>query len=151
MSALGPAKIKAYLSAIKESYLDDASPPETLAESYLGILKMELLLRGVLLEDDKKVWSQIQSSVGKSLLVEQSSTTKMPKALLAGANVMAGRVTETFYKKLTTSISLHPDGGVSGDHSFDSLRDLVPMEKSQGPRQRAEDLQDERWLFLLQF
>jgi tetratricopeptide (TPR) repeat protein len=150
MSAVSPAKLKAHLSAIKERFLDNNStPPNTLADAFFGILKIELLLRGVLVEDDEKVWSKIQSSVGKSLLVEQSSTSKIPKALLAGANVMAGRVTEAFYTKLTASISLTIDRGVNGVNSFDLLRDLVPPEKALGARQRAEDLHDERWLFLL--
>jgi tetratricopeptide (TPR) repeat protein len=149
MSAVSPAKLKAHLSAIKERFLDNSSPPNTLADAYFGILKIELLLRGVLVDDDEKIWSKIQSSVGKSLLVEQSSTSKIPKALLAGANVMAGRVTEAFYTKLTTSISLPIDRSVNGVNSFDLLRVFVPPEKSLGARQRAEDLQDERWLFLL--
>ncbi len=143
MSVLGPAKIKAYLSGIKETYLDNSSAIDTLAGAFLGVLKIELVLRGVLVQDDEKLWDRIQSSVGKSLLVDQ--TSKIPKPLLAGANVMAGRVTEAFHTKLKTLISQQVgDGG-----SFDSLRDLVPAEPSQGARQRAEDLQDERWLFLL--
>ena len=149
MSALGPAKIKAYLSGIKETLFDNSSALNTLTltGAFLGVLKIELLLRGVLVDDDEKVWDQIQSSVGKSLLVEQPS--KIPKALLAGANVMAGRVAEAFHTKLTTLISLQVNRGDNGATSFDFLREFLPVEKSRCARQRAEDLQDERWLFLL--
>jgi len=147
MSALGPAKVKAYLSGIKETFLDNSSTPNTLTGAFLGVLKIELLLSGVLVQDDEKLWSQIQSSVGKSLLVDQPS--KLPKPLLAGANVMAGRITEAFHAKLTTLISQQIDRGDGGANSFDFLRDLLPGEESRGARQRAEDLQDERWLFLL--
>ena len=147
MSSLGPAKVKAYLSGIKEAFLDNPSESSTLTAAFLGLLKIELLLRGVLVEDDEKIWSQIQSSVGKSLLVEQPS--KLPKPLLAGANIVAGRVAEAFYTKLKNQISLQVDKGNGGANSFECVKNLIPSEKSQGARQRAEDLQDERWLFLL--
>eukprot|EP00536_Pseudo-nitzschia_multiseries_P014863 jgi/Psemu1/69261/estExt_Genemark1.C_7780014 len=148
MSSLPPGKMKAYLSTVKETFLDKPPPGGALGDSFLGVLKMELFLRGILVEDEKKIWSQIQASVGKSLLVEQSAS-KIPKALLAGANVIAGRVVEAFYNKLTTAASLQSGRDVNGSSNSDFLRHLVPDEETSGARQRAEDIQDERWLFLL--
>jgi len=151
MSTLAPKEIKSYLSTLKEVFLDDTTSPNTLADAYLGILKIELLLRGILVKDDEKIWSQIQSSVGKALLAEQPSASKLPKALLAGANVLGGRVTEAFHTKLMASISRQVDQSVDKPKSLDFMKtlELVPVEKSSGARQRAEDLQDERWLLLL--
>ncbi|VEU36442.1 unnamed protein product [Pseudo-nitzschia multistriata] len=148
MSALPPAKLKAYLSDVKERFLDDSSPPKSLGDSFFGVLKMELLLRGVLVADEKKIWSQVQSSVGKSTLVEQPAS-KIPKALLAGANVIAGRVVEVFYKKLTTSVLPSVARDADGSRNCDFLNDIVTNAETEGARQRAEDVQDDRWLFLL--
>ena len=149
MSVLTPAKIKAYLSLIKATYLNDSSPPNTLADHFLGILKVELLSRGVIVEDDTKVWSHVQSSVGKTPLVEQTAASRIPKALLAGANVVAGRVAESFHTSLTIFGSQNGDRHATERSNFELIQNLAPLEISEGARKRTEDLQDERWLFLL--
>jgi tetratricopeptide (TPR) repeat protein len=134
MTTVSPAKIKAYLATIKEQYLDENETTTTkstmpLSDRFTGILKMELLLRGVILQDDTKLWTQIQSSVGKNLVED------LPKPLLAGANIMAGRVTEAFCRHWKESDS--------------SSSVMISLEESSGSLQRAKDIEDERWLILL--
>ena len=161
-STLSPTKLKAYLSSMKERYLDQSSsssspppspspspseettttttnPPLTANDALIGVLKMELFLRGVLVEDENKIYKQIQSSIGKTLLVDDSSL-KIPKPLLAGANIMAGRITEAFYNKLKTSTN----------NSSSLPKHLIPSEETVGAIRRAKEIEDERWIVLLQ-
>ncbi|KAG7346655.1 tetratricopeptide repeat protein [Nitzschia inconspicua] len=131
--AASPQKIKAYLARVKECYLDDDNNETsslTLSDRFAGILKMELLLRGIILSDDSKLWSQIQSSVGKSLLED------IPKPLLAGANVMAGRVTEAFCHQWQASTK------------NERSAPLFSADEAAGSLQRGKDIEDERWLIL---
>jgi tetratricopeptide (TPR) repeat protein len=134
---------------MKERYLDQSSslpseettttnPPLTANDALIGVLKMELLLRGVLVEDENKIYKQIQSSIGKTLLVDDSSL-KIPKPLLAGANIMAGRIIEAFYNQLKTEIN-----------SSSLPKHLIPSEENLGAIRRAKEIEDERWLVLLQ-
>lgn len=120
-----PAKIKAHLATIKEQFLDDqeaetAKNPEDL---YHGLLSMELLLRGVIVQDNSKLWQQVQASIGKVLL----TTDNTPKPLLAGAHVMAGRVAEACPK----------------------IQQKIFSKDCTQALQRAQDIKDERWLILL--
>lgn len=144
-----PAKIKAYLAAIKGRFLDDSGQGTTLCihESYLGVLKMELLLRGVLAQEDDQLRGLVQSSVGKMLLVEQQfSPQVIPKPLLAGANVMAGRVAEAYYHNLL-SLQFHRE---NEQHQASIYGPSFSKDDAAAALQRAKDIQDERWLILLQ-
>ena len=135
---------------MKERYLDQSSssspseettttnPPLTANDALIGVLKMELLLRGVLVEDENKIYKQIQSSIGKTLLVDDS-LLKIPKPLLAGANIMAGRITEAFYNQLKID-----------SNSSTLPKHLIPSEENVGAIRRAKEIEDERWLVLLQ-
>jgi tetratricopeptide (TPR) repeat protein len=141
-----PAKIKAFLATIKGRLLDggDADLESTirLHEVYLGLLQMELLLRGVLVQEDSKVANQVKSCVGKTLLSEQlsSSAQAIPGPLLAGANVVAGRVAEAYYRRLLSG-NQREEESVYGP-SFSK-------EDADAGIQRAKDIQDIRWLVLL--
>ena len=131
--SLTPAKIKAYLATIKEEFLDETDDDKNKTTPIIGVLKMELLLRGVLLQDDTKIWTQIQSSIGKPPLDDGN----IPKPLLAGANIMAGRVTEACFNQLQRNNT--------------DMGSLFPKDQDfEGILQRAKDIQDERWLILFQ-
>jgi tetratricopeptide (TPR) repeat protein len=166
-----PAKIKAYLATIKGKLLDvgDNGSPNSitstaadvgttstvtticLQEMYLGLLKMELLLRGILVQDDIKVGKQVITSVGKTLLVDQQSSLSsssstiqpIPDPLLAGANIVAGRIAEAYYHRLVPVTNMQYEGQSVYGPSFSK-------DDADGAIQRAMDIQDERWLILLQ-
>jgi tetratricopeptide (TPR) repeat protein len=84
-----PAKIKAFLAAVKETVLD--AEECSLQECYLTLLRLEVLQRGVLVNetDPSKILAEVRSTAGKAL-IEGS----VPKQILAGSAVMAGRCAE---------------------------------------------------------
>ncbi|KAL3921683.1 MAG: hypothetical protein SGILL_002620 [Bacillariaceae sp.] len=132
--AVPPAKIKAHLASIKGEFLDDnIDGASSVEDVFEATFKMELLLRGVMVQDDKKLWSQIQDSVGKNLV------TDLPKPLLAGMNVVAGRLMEKVYHQLQQAAM--PE---STDRST-----IIPKNQIDGAMQRAKDIEDKRWLILL--
>jgi tetratricopeptide (TPR) repeat protein len=127
-----PAKTKAFLATMKEQYLDNTPSPCPLE----GLLKMELVLRGIMVQDDTKLWKQVYNGIGKALLEESSF---LPKPLLAGATVMAGRVAEACPPASgATQTQSQSQSVVEQDHDKASVL------------QRAKELQDERWMILLQ-
>jgi hypothetical protein len=81
------------------------------------------VLRGVILQDNNKLWQQILSSIGKALLNENS----IPKPVLAGANVMAGRVAEACPPPSRENLSA-----------------------ASAALKRAQEIKDKRWILLLQ-
>ena len=70
MQAPSVPKIKKFLADIKSRWLDNVEAANDPEGMYFALLKMELLLRGVIVEEDKKLWEAILSSVGKPLLNE---------------------------------------------------------------------------------
>ena len=95
-----PAKIKAFLGGLKEDYLE----PAGLSYDHLfeGLVQAELVLRGILVQDQAKLWQQVQTSIGKTLLGD--SNTKLPRPLVAGANLLAGRLAEALAQAPPTGI-----------------------------------------------
>jgi tetratricopeptide (TPR) repeat protein len=122
---VSPAKIKVFLGSIKAK-LEDENTTEDPSLIFLTLLKMELLLRGVLVEEDDKVYSQILASAGKALLNESF----IPKQLLAGANIIAGRMAESF---ACNRDSFKPD-----------------LNASSASLKRAQEIKDKRFIILLQ-
>ncbi len=110
-------KIKAFMGTIKEACFDVGN-----GDPFESLLQMELVLRGVL-PAAEKLWHQIQSSIGKPLVTMSS----LPPPLLAGANVLAGRLAEAME---------------------DETHNKIPIESSIV--QRAKDISDMRWIILLQ-
>jgi tetratricopeptide (TPR) repeat protein len=126
MQAPPVPKIKAFLGDIKANYLDDEGAASDAQSTFQALLKMELLLRGVIVEDDNKLWQQVLSSAGKALMTENT----IPKPLLSGANVMAGRVAEVCF---------------NNRHLF-----RPNLSASSSALQRAKELKDQRFIILLQ-
>jgi tetratricopeptide (TPR) repeat protein len=127
MTAL-PPKIKAFVGTIKATYLDDDSKRKSPSDLFEGLVKMELALRGVLVQDESKLWPQVQSSIGKTLL------ENLPNPLLAGATVLTGRLAEALASALASA---------SEDSSSSYPIDAAIL-------QRAKDINDIRWILLLQ-
>eukprot|EP00980_Cylindrotheca_fusiformis_P022263 scaffold9159_cov121-Cylindrotheca_fusiformis.AAC.5 len=119
-------KVKAFLADIKANYLDEENAKDDAQRTYFGLLKMELLLRGDIVKDDSKVWQHVLSSAGKALATERM----IPKPLLSGANVLAGRIAEVLFHNL---------------HLF-----IPDLSASSSALQRAKDLKDQRFIVLLQ-
>lgn len=126
MQAPTPAKIKSFLGTIKSQYLDNEEVVKNAETTYLALLKMELVLRGVIVEDDKKLWQEVLSNIGKALLTE----TSVPVPLLAGTNVMAGRVAEACYQNR---------------ESFQSNKSAA-----SSALKRAKEIKDKRFIILLE-
>lgn len=153
-----PSKLKGYLSLMKDRYLldqpllpsDSHNDHDNLKETFLGILKMELLLRGIVVEDDTRIYKEILSSVGKTVLVDNPSL-KIPKQLLVGANVMAGRIVEVFYNQLTTALlPLDRTGDSSNADNKMLSNNFIPYDDFSDAINRSKEIEDERWLVLLQ-
>jgi len=84
--ALPPPKVKALLEEIKTSFLDGST--KCSFESVLkALLAVEVLQRGVLCDLDK-IWDAVVDVCGKVLV------DSLPKPLLAGSCVIAGRLAE---------------------------------------------------------
>ena len=136
-----PGKIKAILAKTKERLLDQEASAE---EMYKGLLSMELALRGVVVQDENRLWQQVQSSIGKALLSEGSA----PKPLLAGVNVMAGRVAEACPpvqekpKELASALQRAKE---IEDERFMILlqQEFDPLEVAQGYFSRAASIQSD--------
>lgn len=112
MTAPPPPKIKAFLASIKETYLDPTTenvnndPTNNSKSLYRCVLRLELLHRGVLCEEDDDhgaIMNAIQNAAGKSLLMEP----QLPKPLLAGLSVITGRMAEKMAAAAETTTS-HP-------------------------------------------
>lgn len=125
MQAPPVPKIKKFVGDIKTSCLDDDQAANDPQGIFCAILKMELLLRGVIVEDDKKLWGEVLSSVGKQLLNDQN----IPKPLISGINVIAGKLAEQFA------------------NIKDKFRPMLT--DASASTKRAQDLKDTRLLPLL--
>ncbi|KAL3933250.1 MAG: hypothetical protein SGBAC_010479 [Bacillariaceae sp.] len=125
MQAPSVPKITKFLADIKSRWLDNGEAAGDPEGTYCALLKMELLLRGVIVEEDKKLWEAILSSVGKPLLKDKN----VPKAFISGGNVIAGKLAEQFSKT---------------QQQFDPM-----LMQVSGPTKRAQDLKDRRLLALL--
>lgn len=126
MEAPTVPKIKAFLAAIKAQYLDDENVASDAQRTFHALVKMELLLRGVLVHDENKLWQQVLSSAGKALMTEAI----LPNPLLSGANVLAGRVAEVCF---SNRLSFKPN-----------------LSATSSALRRAQELKDQRLIILLQ-
>lgn len=129
-----PPQIKAFVGTIKAAYLDgdDSNSKRSPSDLFEGLVKMELALRGVLVQEESKLWSQVQSAIGKPLL------ENLPPPLWAGATVVAGRLAEALWAALKDD-----DNDKSTSASFQYSVDAPIL-------QRAKDIHDIRWMLLLQ-
>mmetsp|Transcript_17013 Transcript_17013/g.41444 ORF Transcript_17013/g.41444 Transcript_17013/m.41444 type:complete len:919 (+) Transcript_17013:27-2783(+) len=125
MQAPSVPKIKKFVGDIKSRWLGNDEAANDPQGTYCALLKMELLLRGVIVEEEKKLWGEVLSSVGKPLLNDQN----VPKPLISGGNVIAGKLAEQF---------------CNTKHLFKPL-----LTEASGPTKRAQDLKDRRLLALL--
>jgi tetratricopeptide (TPR) repeat protein len=126
-----PAKIKAFLATIKETVLD--AEECSLQECYLTLLRLEILQRGVLVneKDPSKILDAVRSTAGKAL-IEGS----MPKQLLAGSAAMAGRCAEKAVQEI-----------ISKGQTLEKIFDTALV---QSARDRCDEVQEERLKILLQ-
>jgi tetratricopeptide (TPR) repeat protein len=125
-----PAKIKAFLATIKETVLD--AEECSLQECYMTLLRLEILQRGVLVDekDPSKILDAVQSTAGKAV-IEGS----VPKQILAGSAVMAGRCAEKAVQEMILK-------GRTLENIFDAA--LVKSAKD-----RCDEVQEERLKILL--
>jgi tetratricopeptide (TPR) repeat protein len=132
------AKIKAFLAAIKESLLDIDTI--SLEESYLTLLRLEMLQRGVLCteRDPSKILEAVRDSAGKAVLT--ANTSAVPKPLLAACAVMAGRSAEQGVQAL--------QGGSSAER--ESLAKLLDRALLKSTTDRCKDVQEDRLATILQ-
>jgi len=144
MSAITAPKVKAFITGIKDRYLDgrtDGTSSDTHQKNeqndpWGGLLQVELVLRGILPNPDK-LWSQIEAAIGKQLLVEQrkqGNAVTLPTPLWAGIHVVAGRLAEAVASTTTTTTTLN-----------ESRRTVIDTTIIQ----RAKDIKDIRWMMLL--
>jgi tetratricopeptide (TPR) repeat protein len=124
-----PAKIKAFLATIKDTVLD--AEECSLQECYLTLLRLEVLQRGVLVneKDPSKILEAVRSTAGKALL-----EGSMPLPLLAGSAAIAGRVAEQAVQEIVAK-------GLNLE-KFDAA--LI-----KSARDRCDEVQEERLKILL--
>lgn len=122
-----PPKIKAFLASIKSDYLDREGV--AVADLYLAALRVELVQRGVIEDDDSSTLDRVVAVAGKAL----ADDTSIPKPLLAGASVMMARLLETLCTAMTDPQQIQVEDAKQ-------LRAAI---------QRAKDVGDERLTCLL--
>jgi tetratricopeptide (TPR) repeat protein len=125
-----PAKIKAFLATIKEKVLD--AEECSLQECYLTLLRLEVLQRGVLVNetDPSKILDAVRSAAGKAL-IEGS----VPKQILAGSAVVAGRCAEKAVEEM-----------LSKGQTLEKLFDTVLIKSA---KDRCDEVQEERLKIML--
>jgi tetratricopeptide (TPR) repeat protein len=87
-----PAKIKAFLSNIKETLLDNSA--DDISRLFTALMQLELLQRGVVVTDSLspiQLLDVVRDTAGKQLL---NMASPLPKPLLAGSAVIQGRLAE---------------------------------------------------------
>lgn len=133
-----PAKIKAFLATVK-GHLDQ---PESLTftDGLLSLLKLELVQRGVLVESTsdhvEKLFALIQSTAGRILL---GTKNELPNPMLAGSAAMQGMMAKLCWDKLRQEGTPIQDGPPT-----------IPNDLVQSGLERCRDVQDDRFLCLLQ-
>ena len=102
-----PAKVKAELARIKETFLDPKEDGNDAKLQYLTLLRLELIQRGVLVvaDDTETILSNVTATAGKALAEEQSALS-VPAPLLAGSCVVASRLAEQLANTTTTLTSI---------------------------------------------
>ena len=134
-----PPKLKAALATIKEQYLDnDGSSQTTIQQTWEGLYKIELLLRGTILTEDSQLYDKVNSAIGKSLLKDD----QIPKPLLAGMNVMAGRIAERCGDLILQTAA-------AASSSSQGSSPSRPSKEISSVLDRANSIKDERWKILL--
>ena len=145
-----PAKIKSYLADVKANLLDNDNDAAVSAKvCYRTLLVLEMLQRGVLLlldgDNDNDtatttaVLDNIRNVAGKSCLSDESSS--LPKPLLAGANVIAGRIAE---QVATVAVSDNDQDLILLDLASNNSGDVF-----KAALDRCKEVQDDRFRLLL--
>lgn len=137
-----PAKVKAALAVLKETILDSAADEGgSLQTCYKALLQIELLQRGVLTDENDTVvhiLSDVQSAAGKALI--DSSSSSLPKPLLACSAVIAGRIAE--------KLGQHYVAALARQTAVQPL--LLEATSTKPVFARCQDVNDARFLALLE-
>lgn len=129
-----PPQIKTYLEEIKTEFLDNNE--KQFADYIVCLICLEILQRGVIvsanISDPSKILDAARNAAGKALL---DSHSPIPKPVLAGSAVIAGRIAESAVKSYRSS----------------SLKDIgLPKKDLDAAILRCKDVEDERLQGILQ-